>query len=102
MTFGKARELSEPDETYLYRLLRKHERARSGPIAYAERKIVHAVLELQKMRGYALDKVEVDLLPLPKVKFLVAPADAPMSQEASRIITAIEALNDSIPRPVKR
>lgn len=102
MTFGKARELSEPDETNLNRLLRKHERAKSGPIAYAERTIVNAVLDVQMMRGYTLDKVEVDLLPLPKVKFVATPADAPLSEETSRIIRSIEGINATLSRAAQR
>ena len=96
LTFGQARELSEADEAYVHRLLRKYERKSSTPLAMAERTIVRAVLDVQELRGYKLEKVNVDLLPLPSVKFYGVPKDAPLSEEGSRIIQAVERLNESL------
>jgi hypothetical protein len=101
LTFGKSRELSEPDRIHVSSLLRKHERANTGPVGYAERKIITAVLDLQDLRDFTLDKVLVDLLPLPKVNFTASPSDAPLSEEATKIIRAIEAINKPI-MPINR
>jgi hypothetical protein len=92
-SFGQAREPAENDVAYVNRLLRKHERAFSSPVAYAESAIVRAVLDVQEIRGYTLEKVNVDFLPLPSVKFYAVPVDAPLSEEGSRIMEAIDRLN---------
>jgi hypothetical protein len=43
-----------------------------------------------------VEKVEVDLFPLPKVKLVMTPTDAPLGVEASRIMRAIERLNQRV------
>jgi len=96
LTFAQARELSEADVEYVRRLLRKHERMYSSPFAIAERTIVRAVLDVQELRGYKLEKVNVDMLPLPSVKFYGTPVDAPVSEETSRVLQAIERLNETL------
>jgi hypothetical protein len=101
-TFGQARELAEHDVIHVQRLLKKHGQMRSGPVAYAERAIVSAVLDVQEMKTYTLEKVQVDFLPVPKVKFIAVPADAPLSDEGSRIMQAIDRLNNSLANNAKR
>ena len=101
-TFGQARELAEHDVTHVQRLLKKHGQMRSGPVAYAERAIVSAVLDVQEMKTYTLEKVQVDFLPMPKVKFIAVPANAPLSDEGSRIMQAIERLNGALANNAKR
>lgn len=101
-TFGQARELAEHDVIHVQRLLKKHGQTRSGPVAYAERAIVSAVLDVQEMKSYTLEKVQVDFLPVPKVKFIAVPADAPLSDEGSRIMQAIDRLNNNLSNNGKR
>lgn len=101
-TFGQARELAEHDVIHVQRLLKKHRQSRSGPVAYAERAIVSAVLDVQEMKSYTLEKVQVDFLPMPKVKFIAVPADAPLSDEGSRIMQAIDRLNNNLANNTKR
>lgn len=43
-----------------------------------------------------MDKVEVDLQPLPRVKFQLSPADAPLGVETSPILRAIDRLNNRV------
>ena len=93
MSFGKKREVSEADIEYLGRLLRKHARKNNSPVAFAERMIINAVMDLQKFEDYTLTKVEVDILPLPKVKFVAEPKKTTLSEEGRDILKAIEKLN---------
>ncbi len=93
MTFGQARDLTEADREYLERILDRHARNHGGPLAWAQRAIVHAVLEASDLGGLAIDKVEIDFLPLPRVKFVLAPADAPLGLDAARIMRAVDQLN---------
>jgi hypothetical protein len=93
MEFGLARQLSEADHEYLERALERHARRNSGPLAVIQRMIMEGIVEANSMDGYAVEKITVTLLPLPYVKFTLAPVDAPVGSDASRILRAIEQLN---------
>jgi hypothetical protein len=93
LTFGQARELTESDREYVERQLERHTRRNPGPLSAIQRAIVRGVLDASELGDFAVEKVEVDLLPLPKVKFALTPIDAPLSLEASRILRAIDRLN---------
>jgi hypothetical protein len=93
LTFGQARELTAADREYVERQLERHARRNAGVMALMQRTIVRAVLDASEIRGFAVEKVEVHLFPLPKVKFALAPADAPLGIEAARIMRAIDRLN---------
>lgn len=93
MTFGQARDLTEADRDYLERALERHARNNGSPLAWAQRAIVQAVLEASDLGGLAIEKVEIDFLPLPRVKFALAPADAPLGLDAARIMRAVDQLN---------
>lgn len=93
MTFGQARELTEADRDYVERQLSRHAQAHVGPMAIIQRTIVRAVLDASEIGGFGVDRVEVEFFPLPKVKFALAPVDAPLSAEAARIMRAIDRLN---------
>jgi len=73
-----------------------HARRNPGPISAIQRSIVYGVLEASDLGKYGIEKVEIDLLPLPKVKILMTPVDAPLSLETSRVLRAIERLNSNI------
>ena len=93
LTFGQARELTEADRDYVERMLERHARRNPGPVAVIQRTIVRGILDATEIGGFSVDKVEVDLFPLPKVKFVLTPTDAPLGIEASRILRAIDRLN---------
>ncbi len=61
-----------------------------------QRTIVRGVMDAGELGGFAVDKVEVDLAALPRVKFQLSPADAPLGVEASRILRAIDRLNQRV------
>jgi hypothetical protein len=96
LTFGQARELTEADREYVERALERHARRNPGPISALQRTIVRGIMEAGELRGFSVDKVEVDLFPLPRVKFQLSPSDAPLGVEASRIMRAIERLNNRV------
>ncbi len=96
LTFGQARELTEADRDYVERMLERHARRNPGPLSAIQRTIVRGVLDAGEIGGFAVEKVEVDLFPLPSVKFALAPVDAPLGLEASRIMRAIDRLNNRV------
>ena len=96
LNFAVARELTEADRDYVERALERHARQNRGPINAIQRSIVYGILEASDLGKYGIEKVEIDLLPLPKVKMLMTPVDAPLSMETSRVLRAIERLNSNI------
>lgn len=97
-TFGHARELSNADIVYINRLLRKQKAERGSPKSYIERQIVEFVVQSEFFLGdkYAIEKVEVEILPLPKVKFVAQPKVKPYSDDTEVILKAIDRLNTKI------
>lgn len=93
LTFGQARELTEADRDYVERMLDRHAQRNPGPVAVIQRTIVRGILDATEIGGFSVDKVDVDLFPLPRVKFVLTPTDAPLGIEASRILRAIDRLN---------
>jgi hypothetical protein len=49
-----------------------------------------------QIQGFNVEKLTVTLLPLPYVKFTIAPSDAPRGPEASRVLMAIDRLNQRL------
>lgn len=96
LNFAVARELTEADRDYVERMLDRHARQNPGLINAIQRNIVSGVLEASDLGSYGIEKVEIDLLPLPKVKIVMTPVDAPLSMETSRVLRAIERLNSTI------
>lgn len=93
LAFGQARELTEADRDYVERMLDRHAQRNPGPMAVIQRTIVRGILDATEIGGFTVDKVDVDLFPLPRVKFVLTPTDAPLGIEASRILRAIDRLN---------
>jgi len=93
MTFGQARELTEADREYIERQLERHARRYTGPVAAIQRTIVRTIVDASDMGGFSVEKVEIDFFPLPRVKFALAPSDAPLGIDAARIMRAIDGLN---------
>jgi hypothetical protein len=102
-TFGHARELTEADRDYVEQQLERHARRNPGPLAAMQRAIVRTVLEASEIGDFSVEKVEIDLVPIPKVKFSLAPADAPVGIDAARILRQIDRLQQRLqstgPRP---
>ncbi|BBK42745.1 hypothetical protein STVA_27650 [Allostella vacuolata] len=98
MTFAQARELTEADREFVERHLVRHARRNPGPLSAIQRLIVHSVLDASDIRGFSVEKVAVDLIPLPKVKLVIAPVDAPLSLDAARIMRGIDGLNRKLER----
>ncbi len=96
LTFGQARELTDSDREYVERMLERHSRRNPGPISAMQRTIVRGIMDAGELGGFSVDKVEVTLFPLPQVRFALSPADAPLGQEASRIMRAIDRLNHRV------
>ncbi len=96
LEFGQARELSEAYREYLERALERHAQRNPGPFAAIQRMIVAGIIEANEIQGFGVEKLTVTLLPFPYVKFELVPVDAPVGQEASRILRAIERLNQRL------
>jgi hypothetical protein len=96
LTFGQARELTDADREFVERMLERHARHNPGPVSAIQRTIVRGVMDAGELGGFSVDKVEVDLFPLPRVKFQLSPIDAPLGVEASRILRAIDRLNQRV------
>jgi hypothetical protein len=96
MTYGIVREMSEPDQDYLERKLIQDAHLRPSALASIQRKIVRSVLDVNEVNGYEISQVIIELLPLPSFKLVVAPTDAPVSQDTTSILRAIERLNDRV------
>jgi phosphate transport system substrate-binding protein len=96
MTFGIVREMSEADQTYLERKLIQDAHNRPGALPGFQRKIVRSILDVSEDEGYEISQVVIEILPLPSVKLVVSPTDAPISQETTSILRAIERLSDRL------
>jgi len=96
LTFGQARELTDGDRDYVERMLERHARRHPGTLASMQRTIVRGIMDASELGGFSVDKVEVDFFPFPRVKFQLSPTDAPLGIEASRIMRAIERLNQRV------
>ena len=91
--FGQTREMSDADEIYLARLLRKHERSMGGPVAASQRLIVRTITQLQQFPDYHLTKVAVTMLPVPSVEFVAEPKHTVLSPDLSYIAQRIKDVN---------
>lgn len=102
LTFGQARELTEADRDYVEQQLERHARRNPGPLAAMQRAIVRTVLDASEVGGFSVEKVEIDIFPLPKVKLSLAPADAPVGIDAARILRQIDRLQQRLQTPGPR
>jgi hypothetical protein len=96
LQFGQARELSEADREYLERALQRHARRQPGAFSALQRTIISGILEANEIQGFSVESLTVSLLPLPYVKFSLAASDAPLAPESSRVLQAIERLNQRL------
>lgn len=90
--FGLTRELSEADWDYLdYRLEVSRFRT-PGLGAAIQRAIVGTVMNINTSGDYQVSELKVQVLPLPKVAFSVAPKVTALGDEASVLLRAIQKL----------
>lgn len=99
LTFGHARELTDADRDYIERHLERHAQRQSGPLSRVQRAIVGAVLAASEIGDFAVERVEIDLYPLPQIKLALVPRDAPMSHEAGRLMRSIDRLGERLHAP---
>jgi hypothetical protein len=99
MTFGQARQLTDADRDYIERQLERHAQRQGGPLSRIQRSIVSAVLSASEVGELAVERVEIDLFPLPQIKLALVPRDAPMSLEAGRLMRSIDRLGDRLLAP---
>lgn len=96
MVFGQARELTDADRDHLERRLERHALRESGPLSRIQRAIIAAVLAASDLGDLAVERVEIDLLPLPQVRMALVPRDAPVSFEAGRLLRSIDRLTERL------
>ncbi|GGI98996.1 hypothetical protein [Neoroseomonas lacus] len=99
MTFGQARELTDADRDYIERQLERHAQRQGGPLSRVQRAIVGAVVAASEIGDLSVERVEIDLFPLPQIKMALVPRDAPMSLEAGRLIRSIDRLGEQLQAP---
>lgn len=99
LTFGQARELTDADREAIERLLERHAQRQGGPLSRVQRAIVGAVLGASEIGDFAVERVEIDLYPLPQIKLSLVPRDAPMSAEAGRLMRSIDRLSERMQVP---
>lgn len=88
--FGLTRELSEADWDYLdYRLELSRFRT-PGLGATLQRAIVGTVMTINTGGAYQVSELKVQILPLPKVAFSVAPKITALGDESSTLLRAIQ------------
>ncbi len=99
LTFGQARELTDSDREAIERLLDRHALRQGGPLSRVQRAIVGAVLGASEIGDFTVERVEIDLYPLPQIKLSLVPRDAPMSAEAGRLMRSIDRLSERMQAP---
>lgn len=99
MIFGQARELTDADRDYIERQLERHAQRQGGPLSRVQRAIVGAVVAASEIGDLSVERVEIDLFPLPQIRMALVPRDAPMSFEAGRLMRSIDRLGEQLQTP---
>lgn len=97
MTFGIAREMSESDLEYLEHMLYRDARKRPGAVATMQRRVIRAIIDASSSDEYQVSKVEVTLLPLPKVQLTISPAGGDSGSEADLMSRVLDKFSERIP-----
>ncbi|MBI3453980.1 MAG: hypothetical protein HY057_14325 [Rhodospirillales bacterium] len=87
--FEIARELSEADREYVEERLDDFARREPGLVSKLQRSIVYALLEAAEIGEYRVEKLKINVLPLPRAEFSLSPADAPLTEEHDALLRAI-------------
>lgn len=96
LAFGMIRELSEADLEYLESELERSRIVHPGFMTGVKRAIVETVLTINSGGSYNVTELHVTLLPLPAVQFSVAPVLAPLSDESSALMRAIQRVDRNV------
>lgn len=99
LTFGHARELTDADRDHVERYLERHAQRHGGPMSRVQRAIVGAVLSASEIGEFSVERVEIDLYPLPQIRMALVPRDAPMSYESGRVARSIDRLSERLQAP---
>ncbi len=91
--FGRIRNLSDADIDYIDRELSRWEKRDSGVVAEAQRAVISTLVSVNQSDSYVIDAVRLRVLPLPQVKFTLAPTEGGMSMENSVLLRAIQRLD---------
>ncbi|MEI6556958.1 MAG: hypothetical protein WCO00_01015 [Rhodospirillaceae bacterium] len=91
--FGRIRNLSDADLDYIDRELARWQRRDPGVVADAQRAVITTLVSINQSDSYVVDSVRLRLLPLPQVKFSLAPTVGGLGWESSQLMRAIQRLD---------
>ncbi len=91
--FGRIRNLSDADIDYIDRELSRWEQREPGAIAGAQRAVITTLVSINQSDSYVVDSMRLRVLPLPQVKFSLAPTIGGLGWEGSQLMRAIQRLD---------
>jgi len=91
--FGRIRNLSDADIDYIDRELARWEKHDPGMVAEAQRAVISTLVAVNQSDSYVIDSVRLRVLPLPQIKFTLAPTEGGLSMENSVLMRAIQRLD---------
>ena len=91
--FGRIRNLSDADIDYIDRELSRWQRRDSGTLADAQRAVITTRVSNNQSDSYVVDSMRLRVLPLPQVKFSLAPTIGGLGWESSQLMRAIQRLD---------
>ena len=94
--FGRIRNLSDADIDYIDRELDRWERRDPGTIAHAQRAVIASLVSINQSDSYVVDSMRLRVLPLPQVKFSLAPTIGGLGWESSQLMRAIQRLDKRV------
>ncbi len=100
MLFKISREMSESDRDFLERELYKDSRARKSLRSAVQRRLIQAIIDISESDGFQVSKVDVTLLPLPKVDLTISPKGSGGS-DSTAVLRAIERLQERLPEVLR-
>jgi hypothetical protein len=100
MLFKISREMSESDRDFLEHELYKDSRARKSLRSAVQRRLIQAIIDISESDGFQVSKVEVTLLPLPKVDLTISPKGSGGS-DTTAVLRAIERLQERLPEALR-
>ena len=96
LRFTRIRNLSDADIDYADRELARWERRESSIIAGAQRAVISTLVFVNQSDSFVVDSVRLRLLPLPQVKFSLAPTIGGLGWESSELMRAIRRLDQRV------
>lgn len=100
MLFKISREMSESDRDFLERELYKDSRARKSIRSVLQRRLIQTIIDISESEGFQVSKVDVTLLPLPKVDLTISPKGSGGS-DSTAVLRAIERLQERLPEVLR-